>query len=67
MISQANSSALRASYPSNTGDTKATKTTTSVSQNASTSKVDQLKESIDSGAYKVNVQELSEKMADSLL
>ena len=67
MISQANSSAVRAAYPSNTGDTKAIKTNTSVSQDASTTRVDQLKESIDSGTYKVNIQALSEKMADSLL
>ena len=67
MISQANSSAIRAAYPSNTGDTKATKTSTSVSQESTLSKTDKLKESINSGEYKVNIQALSEKIADSLL
>ena len=68
MISQANYSAVRTTYPSNTADAKASKAaSTTLSQEASTSKIEKFKESIDSGEYKVNVQSLSEKMADSLL
>jgi len=67
MISQTNSSAVRVAYPSNTSDTKTTKTATRTAEEVNTSKTDKLKESIDSGEYKVNIQALSEKMADSLL
>ncbi len=67
MITQANSSAVRTTYLSNTGDAKVSKATASSLQETSTSKTDKLKESINSGEYKVNVQSLSEKIADSLL
>lgn len=67
MISQTTSSAVRSAYTSNTSDVKMAKTKVSVSQEANTSKIDKLKELIDSGEYKVNIQSLSEKMADSLL
>jgi len=67
MISQTNSSVIRAAYQSTTNDTKTAKTSANVSQETTASKVDQLKESIGSGEYKVNIQALSEKMADSLL
>ena len=67
MISQANSATVRAAYPSKTNETKAQKQTTDVSSQGNTSKTEQLKESIDSGEYKVNIQALSEKIADTLL
>lgn len=66
MISQTNSSAVRVAY-SNTNDAKAAKLSASTSSNASTSKAEQLKESIGSGEYKVNIEALSQKIADSLL
>lgn len=67
MISQTNSSAIRAAYPSKTSDVKEQKQAATVSSQSDTSKIDELKESIDSGEYKVDIQALSEKMADSLL
>jgi anti-sigma28 factor (negative regulator of flagellin synthesis) len=67
MITQANSSSVRATYASNTADTKITKSKLSTTQESGTSKIEQLKESINSGEYKVNIESLSEKMADSLL
>ena len=67
MISQANSSAVGAAYQSKTAQTKEAKTSTVVSNQGDTSKIEQLKESIDSGEYKVNIQALSEKIAESLL
>jgi anti-sigma28 factor (negative regulator of flagellin synthesis) len=67
MISQANSSTVGTAYLNNRVDNKTTKESTIVSKETSSSKIDKLKESLDSGEYKVNVQSLSEKMADSLL
>lgn len=67
MISQTNSSAVRTAYQNKTYDTKEAKQGVSVSKQGDTSKIDQLKESIGSGEYKVNIQALSEKIADSLL
>ena len=67
MISQTNGSAIRAAYPSKASDVKEQKQTATVSSHSETSKVDELKKSVDSGEYKVDIQALSEKMADSLL
>jgi anti-sigma28 factor (negative regulator of flagellin synthesis) len=67
MISQANSSTVGAAYLNNRVDNKTTKESTIVSKETNNSKIDKLKESIDSGEYKVNIQSISEKMADSLL
>ena len=66
MISQANNSALRAAYPNKANETKEPKQVNVTTQNATT-KVEQLKESISSGEYKVDIQALSEKVAESLL
>lgn len=69
MISQVNSAAVRNAYPNNTGDAKETakKDATNISKQGDTSKVDQLKEAVLSGEYKVNLQTLSQKIADELL
>ncbi|MEA2073549.1 MAG: flagellar biosynthesis anti-sigma factor FlgM [Campylobacterota bacterium] len=67
MISQANSTAVRTAYPSKNDTVKEAKQSLNVSKQGDTSKVEQLKESIGSGEYKVNIQALSEKIADSLL
>jgi len=66
MISQTNNSALRAAYPNKASEAKEPKQA-AVSTQSETSKVEKLKESIDSGEYKVDIQALSEKMAESLL
>jgi len=69
MISQVNSSAIRGAYSSNLAEPKETakKAGTSVSGQGDMSKVEQIKESLESGEYKVNLQALSEKIADTLL
>jgi anti-sigma28 factor (negative regulator of flagellin synthesis) len=69
MISQTNSSALRSAYATAFGETKDTKQTSSasVSKQGDTSKIEKLKEAIDSGEYKVDLQALSEKIAQELL
>ena len=68
MISQATSAAVQTAYASNTNDTKTAKVATQASsQKGEMSKVDQLQEAISSGAYKVNIEALSQKMAEDLL
>lgn len=67
MISQTNSSTLGVAYQSKTTQAKETRENTVISQQGDTSKIEQLKESIGSGEYKVNVQALSQKIAESLL
>ena len=69
MISQANSGNIRNAYTSNFSDNKevARKAGTAVSSQGDMSKVDQIKEALESGEYKVNLQALSEKIADELL
>ena len=69
MISQTNSSAIRNAYASNFGDPKdiEKKGTTTISSQGDMSKVDQIKEALESGEYKINLQALSEKIADELL
>jgi len=66
MISQTNNTLLRAAYPSKVAEAREPKQANTTAKNE-TSRVDQLKEAIDSGTYKVNLDALSEKMADTLL
>ena len=69
MISQSNSSPVRATYASNLGESKGTKagSNTSVSKQGDTSKIEQIKESLASGEYKVDLDALSKKIAEELL
>ena len=68
MISQLNSSALRSAYASNFGETKeADKATTNITKQGDTSKVERIKESLESGEYKINLEALSQKIAEELL
>jgi len=67
MISQTNSATIRAAYPSKTNEAKEQKQVSTPTFQGDTNKIDELKESIDSGGYKVDIQALSENMADSLL
>jgi len=70
MISQTNSAAVRTAYASNFGETKDVKSSSSVTkgeQGSKTSKVDQFRAAINSGNYKVDIDQLSSKMADDLL
>ena len=67
MISQTNSSMLRAAYPNKASDSKEIRPNATLSKEGEADKIEKLKDSIGSGEYKVNIQALSEKMADSLL
>ena len=66
MISQVNSSVAQNVYANSASESKSNKNVGT--QNAKdTDKVEQLKEVINSGEYKVDLSALSEKMADELL
>ena len=68
MISQANTANVRNVYANNANENKdVAKKTTTVSSQGDMSKVDQIKEALESGDYKINLQALSEKIADELL
>ena len=69
MISQTNSSAIRNAYTNTLTDNKdaSKKVGTNVSSQGDMSKVERIKEALESGEYKVNLQALSEKIADELL
>jgi len=67
MISQLNSSAIRSSYASNFGESKEASKTTNITKQGDTSKVERIKEAIDSGEYKINLEELSKKIVEELL
>ena len=69
MISQANSVNIRNAYTNTSSDTKDVnkKAGTNISSQGDMSKVDQIKEALESGEYKINLQALSEKIADELL
>ncbi len=69
MITQINSTMIHNTYSSNSTDSKDLKTraSVSISKQGDTSKVEQLKEAINSGEYRINLQALSEKIAEELL
>ncbi len=69
MISQVNQAGLRNVYANDFGENKevSKKTPTIISQQGDTSKVEQIKEALASGEYKVNLQALSEKIAEELM
>lgn len=67
MISQLNSSAIRSSYASSFAEPKETSKATNITKQGDTSKVERIKEAIDSGEYKINLEELSKKIAEELL
>ena len=68
MISQLNSSAVRSAYASNFGESKeADKASTNIRKQGDTSKVERIKEALESGEYKINLEALSQKIADELL
>lgn len=69
MISQVNSTAIANTYSKNNGEVKQAeeKTGVNVSKQGDMSKVEQIKEALASGEYKINLQALSEKIAEELL
>jgi len=69
MISQVNSTAIANTYSKNNGEVKQGEQNkgVNVSKQGDMSKVEQIKEALASGEYKINLQALSEKIADELL
>ena len=69
MISQAGSANVRNAYQNQLSETKEVnkKAGMSVSTQGDLSKVDQIKEALEAGEYKIDLQALSEKIADELL
>ena len=69
MIGQANSANIRNAYSNNFSDDKdvSKKAGKTVSSQGDMSKVQQIKVALESGEYKVNLQALSEKIADDIL
>jgi len=69
MISQLNNSGLRNAVSGNLDEPKVLKQTTILANAKLTNsnRIEQLKESIDSGKYKVDLSALSQKMAQELL
>lgn len=70
MISQLNSAAIRSAYASNFGEVKEGGTPKGgavISKQGDLSKIEKLREAIESGNYKVDIGALSEKIAKDLL
>ena len=69
MISQVNGAAARSTYSNASGESRGVsqKSVTNVSQQGDTGKVDQIKEALESGEYKINLEALSKKIAEELM
>lgn len=69
MISQVNSAAMRGVMNNNLSEPKEAKQSATMPNAKLTNdnKIEQLKESINSGEYKIDLQALSQKMAQELL
>jgi anti-sigma28 factor (negative regulator of flagellin synthesis) len=60
---------IRNAYTNNLSENRevSKKTLTNISSQGDMSKVERIKEALESGEYKINLQALSEKIADELL
>ena len=67
MISQTGSRVALNTYTSTVNETKETSQKSTVSKQGDMSKIERIKESLESGEYKINLQALSQKIADELL
>lgn len=68
MISKVNPGSVRSAYQNNeTRQKEEKKEAATVSSQGDVSKVDQIKEMIEKGEYRVDLQALSERIADELL
>lgn len=67
MISKTHGAGVQSAYTGKTGEVKESKQGLSISKQGDMGKVEQLKESINSGEYKVNIDALSKKIAEALL
>ena len=68
MISQVNGAQVRSAYQTG-GQAKevSQKAGTNVSGQGDTSKIDQIKEALEAGEYKINIEALSKKIAEELM
>jgi len=69
MVSQINSANIRNTYTNGASEKKevSEKLGANVSKQGNTSKVEQIKEALESGEYKINLQALSQKIAEELM
>jgi len=67
MISNMNGIVANSVYANKTSKKKKTKKTTNVSKQGDTSKVQKIKKALSNGEYKVDLEMLSELIADELL
>jgi len=68
MISTINSASARSAYTNNLSDAKNEKANAKVTtKEDGTTRIEKLKESIDSGEYKVDLEAVAQKMAQDLL
>lgn len=73
MISNINGASVASAYTNNANAAKnqdkaaVQKAETSISSQGDTSKIEQIKKDIESGQYKINLEALSQKIADELL
>ncbi|MEK6658422.1 MAG: flagellar biosynthesis anti-sigma factor FlgM [Campylobacterota bacterium] len=69
MISQLNSAGIRSAYAGNLGENKevAQKSATVISKQGDKSRIEEIKSALESGEYKINLQDLSQKIAEELL
>jgi len=69
MISQVNGAAVRSAYQNGETQTKTQRKgeTMEVSKQGDVSKVDAIKEAIEKGEYRVNLEALAQRIADELL
>ena len=68
MIAQVNGAAVRSTYANSTQSKEVSqKSTSNVSAQGDTSKVDQIREALESGEYKINLEALSKKIAEELM
>ena len=71
MISHLNGAAVASAYTNNSNDKvqrgATQKAESTISTQGDKSKVEQIKESIESGTFKIDLQSLSEKIAEELL
>ena len=71
MISQVNGASVASVYANNSNDkmqkNATQKAESTISSQGDKSKVEQIRESIESGTYKIDLQALSQKIAEELL
>lgn len=68
MISQTNGASVRSAYASNSSEAKTTqKNDATITKQGDMSKIEQIKVALEAGEYKINLQALSEKIAEELM